>query len=282
MSSASWWRRPAPRRPASPAANAGTWVDVVPGVEPVSPEGEALVHDLRDVEAPFEVLVGGAAARLVDTTDAITARLPVAGLITGGATFVLLFLMFGSLLVPAKALVRNILSLSATFGAMVWVFQDGHGAGLLDFTATGTLDTTVPILMFCIAFGCRWTTRCSCWPASRRSTTAPATPCTRWPWASSTPTASSPPPPPCWPSPPGLRHLGRELRQALRPGPGPGRGDGRHRGAGDPRPGVHAPGRRGQLVAPAPLRRLHQRFGLHEVPDDDEPPAPVVEREPVG
>ena len=47
----------------------------------------------------------------------------------------------------------NLLSLTATFGAMVWIFQEGHGAGLLDFTATGTLDTTTPILMFCIAFG---------------------------------------------------------------------------------------------------------------------------------
>ena len=57
------------------------------------------------------------------------------------------------MLVPLKALVLNILSLSATFGAMVWIFQDGNLSGLLGFTATGTLDTTMPILMFCIAFG---------------------------------------------------------------------------------------------------------------------------------
>jgi RND superfamily putative drug exporter len=61
--------------------------------------------------------------------------------------------MFGSVLVPVKAVLLNLLSLSATFGAMVWVFQDGHGADLLSFTPTGTLDTTTPILMFCIAFG---------------------------------------------------------------------------------------------------------------------------------
>jgi putative drug exporter of the RND superfamily len=66
---------------------------------------------------------------------------------------VLLFLMFGSVLVPIKAIVLNVLSLSATFGAMVWIFQEGHGAGLLGFTATGMTDTTTPILMFCIAFG---------------------------------------------------------------------------------------------------------------------------------
>ena len=67
--------------------------------------------------------------------------------------FVLLFLMFGSVVVPIKALVLNLLSLTATFGAMVWIFQDGHLSGLLDFTATGSLNATIPILMFCVAFG---------------------------------------------------------------------------------------------------------------------------------
>ena len=61
--------------------------------------------------------------------------------------------MFGSVLVPIKAIVLNVLSLTATFGAMVWIFQEGHGSGLLGFTATGMTDTTTPILMFCIAFG---------------------------------------------------------------------------------------------------------------------------------
>ena len=61
--------------------------------------------------------------------------------------------MFGSILVPLKAIVLNMFSLTATFGAMVWIFQDGNGAGLLDFTATGLTDTSMPILMFCVAFG---------------------------------------------------------------------------------------------------------------------------------
>ena len=80
------------------------------------------------------------------------------------ATFVLLFLLSGSVLVPIKALVLNLLSLTATFGAMVWIFQDGNLSGVLGFTATGVIDTSMPILMFCIAFGCRWTTRCSSLP----------------------------------------------------------------------------------------------------------------------
>jgi RND superfamily putative drug exporter len=131
----------------------GTWFSVVPGVEPISPEGEELVGDLRDVEGPVDLLVGGGSASLVDSKGAILDRLPLAGAIVVLATFVLLFLAFGSLVVPLKAIVLNILSLTATFGAMVWIFQEGNGAGLLDFTATGALDTSTPILMFCIAFG---------------------------------------------------------------------------------------------------------------------------------
>jgi len=130
-----------------------TWFSIVPKVEPVSPQGEALVARLRALNGPFDFSVGGDAAGLVDTKTAIFGRLPLAGAIIGVTTFVLLFLMFGSLLVPAKAVILNLLSLTATFGAMVWVFQDGNGAGLLDFEATGTLDVNTPILMFCIAFG---------------------------------------------------------------------------------------------------------------------------------
>ena len=68
-------------------------------------------------------------------------------------TFVLLFLFTGSVLVPLKAVVLNLLSLTATFGAMVWIFQEGHLASQLNFTPTGSLIVTMPILMFCIAFG---------------------------------------------------------------------------------------------------------------------------------
>jgi RND superfamily putative drug exporter len=126
---------------------------VVPAVEPVSTAGEHLVRDIRAVPTTFHVSVGGQAAQLTDSKRAIFDRLPLAGGIIAVATFLLLFLMFGSVVVPIKAIVLNLLSLSATFGAMVWVFQEGHGSGFLNFTATGTLDTTTPILMFCVAFG---------------------------------------------------------------------------------------------------------------------------------
>ncbi len=133
--------------------DAGPWVSVVPSVEPLSPAGEKLTGDVRAVVAPVPVLVGGTAPQLVDMKEAVVERLPWAVAVIALATFVLLFLSFGSVLVPIKALVLNTLSLSATFGAMVWIFQDGHLSGLLDFTPTGTLELTIPILMFCIAFG---------------------------------------------------------------------------------------------------------------------------------
>ena len=98
--------------------------------------------------------MGGPAAELVDTKASIVERLPLAlGLIVV-ATFVLLFLLSGSVLVPIKALVLNVLSLTATFGAMVWIFQDGHLSGAARLHRHRRRSTpSMPILMFCIAFG---------------------------------------------------------------------------------------------------------------------------------
>ena len=135
------------------ASSDATWLSVVPSVEPISAEGERLVHNIRDLDAPFPVLVSGASAQLVDSKASLFSRLPLAlGMITL-ITFTLLFMMFGSIVVPLKALVLNLLSLTATFGAMVWIFQEGHLSGVLDFTPTGTIDISTPILMFCVAFG---------------------------------------------------------------------------------------------------------------------------------
>ena len=119
----------------------------------MSPEGEAWSTACARSPAPFDVLVGGQSAQLVDSKASLFSRLPWARLLIALVTFTVLFLMFGSLLVPAKAVVLNLLSLTATFGAMVWIFQEGHFSGFLDFTPTGSIDTTTPILMFCIAFG---------------------------------------------------------------------------------------------------------------------------------
>jgi RND superfamily putative drug exporter len=131
----------------------GTYMSVVPDVEPLSSRGEQLVKDVRATDAPFPFRVAGPSAQLVDTKQTVTERLPLALGLIAVATFVLLFMMTGSILVPIKALVLNMLSLTATFGAMVWIFQEGHLSGILDFTPTGSIDVFTPILMFCIAFG---------------------------------------------------------------------------------------------------------------------------------
>jgi RND superfamily putative drug exporter len=137
----------------APGGGPGTWLSAVPTVEPESSAGEALVKAIRHTAPPFPILVSGQSAQLVDSKASLLGRLPFAGAIIALVTFTVLFLMTGSLLVPVKALVLNLLSLTATFGTMVWVFQSGHLASLLHFTPTGTLDTTTPILMFCVAFG---------------------------------------------------------------------------------------------------------------------------------
>jgi RND superfamily putative drug exporter len=137
----------------SAAEGGSTFLSVVPDVEPFSAAGEDLVEAIRASEAPFAVEVTGQSAQLVDIKSALFARLPLALGIIAVVTFVVMFLQFGSVVIPLKALVLNVLSLSATFGAMVWVFQDGNLSGALDFTATGQIDATTPILMFCVAFG---------------------------------------------------------------------------------------------------------------------------------
>jgi RND superfamily putative drug exporter len=136
------------------AGESGTWLSVVPAVEPYSEAGEDLVEAVRDVPSPFgDVQVAGASAELVDSKESLFGRMPLAGGLIALVTFVALFLMTGGVLVPVKAIVVNLLSLTASFGAMVWIFQEGNLSGVLDFTATGTIATTMPILMFCIAFG---------------------------------------------------------------------------------------------------------------------------------
>src|SRR5918994_291977 len=100
------------------------YLSVVPSVEPMSEAGEDFVHTVRAADSPWDVLVTGRSAGLVDTNDALFDRLPWALGLVAVITAVLLFMMFGSVVIPAKAIVLNLLSLTATFGAMVWIFQD--------------------------------------------------------------------------------------------------------------------------------------------------------------
>ncbi|SCK26473.1 MULTISPECIES: MMPL family transporter [Streptomyces] len=149
-------RQVAPPGPASARfkADRGTWLSVVSDTEPYSERGMDLVDTIRAQPAPGTALVGGQAALLVDSKTTLADKLPWALGIIAVSTMVLLFLFTGSLLIPLKAIVLNLLSLTATFGAMVYIFQDGHLRWLVgDFTVTGMLDIDTPILMFCVAFG---------------------------------------------------------------------------------------------------------------------------------
>ncbi|ONH25844.1 MMPL family transporter [Pseudofrankia asymbiotica] len=148
--------RTEPPGPASArfTADAGTYLRVIPSIDPMSTAGQDLVREARALPVPAgtEVLVGGQSAYLTDGKHAISAKLPLAIGLIALATFVLLFLFTGSLVLPLKAIVLNGLVLGAVLGVSVWIFQDGHLAGLFGFTP-GPLDTSMPVLLFCIAFG---------------------------------------------------------------------------------------------------------------------------------
>lgn len=113
------------------------------------------VREVRQIAPPagWSVDTGGSTAELVDLLDGLGARLPWAGLIILLTTSLLLFIMLGSVVIPLKAVVLNVLSLSAAFGLLTWIFQDGHFASQLGFVSTGALDATQPVLIFAIAFG---------------------------------------------------------------------------------------------------------------------------------
>lgn len=123
--------------------------------DPVAEEARALVDDIRDVPAPdgARVLVGGQSAVLTDLLESLGALLPWMALMVVATTFVLLFLAFGSLVLPVKALVMNVLSIGASFGALVWIFQDGNLSALLGFQPLGFVETTLPVILFCVLFG---------------------------------------------------------------------------------------------------------------------------------
>jgi RND superfamily putative drug exporter len=129
-------------------------VSLSTGLDAASGAAQDLVRQVRAVSAPAgtTVLVGGANATLIDAKHAISSHLLLAGALIVVTTFILLFLFTGSILQPIRALLGNALTLGATLGAMVWIFQDGHFASVLGFTPRPT-DTAMPVLLFCIAFG---------------------------------------------------------------------------------------------------------------------------------
>jgi len=122
---------------------------------PYTPQARAIAGHVRGVAAPVGATaqVGGETAALADELSSIGHTLPWMALAVVLATFVLLFLAFGSLVLPLEAIAANVLSLAAMYGVVTWIFQDGHLSGLLGFTPNGTISPTIPVLMFAIMFG---------------------------------------------------------------------------------------------------------------------------------
>lgn len=132
----------------------GVWqVDMVPERAALDDRTQDLVRDVRASEAPGAALVTGQTARFVDQQAALRERLPYAIAILAITTLVILFLMTGSVVLPIKALIMNLLGLSAAFGLLVLIFQDGRFEGLLGYTSQGALESTQPLLLLALAFG---------------------------------------------------------------------------------------------------------------------------------
>ena len=139
---------------ATGAAQGSAFLTVSSAAPLFSPASDAQLKRLHDVAGPAgrSVEMAGVAQVNRDSVDAVTDRLPLVLGLMAAVTFVLLFLLTGSVVLPVKALMCNVLSLSAAFGALVWIFQDGH-LGALGTTPSGTLVANMPVLLFCIAFG---------------------------------------------------------------------------------------------------------------------------------
>lgn len=121
---------------------------------PRSPEAQKLIHDLRDLNSPAGTIIGGVAADYTDSQDGIASTLPLALGWIAISVLILLFLFTGSIILPIKAIILNVLSLAATLGVLTWVFIGGHLQWLVgSFTVTGTLDTSIVILIAVVVFG---------------------------------------------------------------------------------------------------------------------------------
>ncbi|MGB3187457.1 MAG: MMPL family transporter [Ornithinimicrobium sp.] len=113
----------------------------------------AVVEALRGDRPDFEIWVTGQAASLADFVDAMIDRAPYAAVWIAGATFILLFLLTASIVIPAKALILNVVSLGASLGLTTWVFQGPHLEGLLNFTSAGGVESIIPLLVLAFGFG---------------------------------------------------------------------------------------------------------------------------------
>ncbi|MGW6980226.1 MMPL family transporter [Streptomyces sp. NPDC054932] len=132
------------------AGGRGTWYSVIATHHGLDRDIDRVLSEIRTTPG---VQIGGYPAELSDFRDDLTERMPSVLALVLVATFLVLFLMTGSVLLPVKAMLLNTLSMGVMAGVLVWIFQEGHLSGLLGFTASGSVEPSIPILMFCVAFG---------------------------------------------------------------------------------------------------------------------------------
>ena len=140
----------------APALRAGpgqSLISVAPAHDPLSGASQRLVKDIRGLREPVYLGVAGETAGYVDLEHSLAVHLPAVLAVVVAATLIVLFLMTGSVVLPIKAVLMNVLSLSAVFGILVLIFQDGNLQSLLGYRSEGALDATQPILLFAIGFG---------------------------------------------------------------------------------------------------------------------------------
>jgi RND superfamily putative drug exporter len=145
-----------------------TTVSITPTNGPNRPESRALVGELRAAHpgtigagtpsaitppAGLNALIGGGAAEIVDVVDTISGEFPRTAAVVILATLLILAVLLRSIVLPIKAVVMNTLSILASFGALVWIFQDGNLSALLGFAPLGFVETTIPVILFCVLFG---------------------------------------------------------------------------------------------------------------------------------
>lgn len=145
-----------------------TTVSITPTNGPNRPESRALVGELRAAHpgsiaagtpsaitppAGLNALIGGGAAEIVDVVDTISGEFPRTAAVVILATLLILAVLLRSIVLPIKAVVMNTLSILASFGALVWIFQEGNLSAILGFAPLGFVETTIPVILFCVLFG---------------------------------------------------------------------------------------------------------------------------------
>ena len=148
--------RACPSLAAAPTCDSGvTMVQVTSKYGMLDPRSEALVAAIRNSPPPagFHILVDGGTAGVIDYVNTLYGAFPLALLVVALITYVVLLLLLRSLVLPLKAILMNLLSILASYGALVFIFQEGHFSSILNFTPLGFVEASSPILMFCALFG---------------------------------------------------------------------------------------------------------------------------------